>query len=86
MIHVTVQSGINEARHNLDLYVVNKTTPSLFGRSWLRYIQIDWKEVHTLHTVKPVNDRVNNLVKKYKHVFNEEVGLVTGMKENATPN
>ena len=45
-MHVIVQ--YNNQRANLDLYVVRKGGPPLFGREWLHHFQLNWKEIKSL--------------------------------------
>jgi hypothetical protein len=46
VMHVNVQ--YNNQRANLDLYVVRKGGPPLFGREWLHHFQLNWKEIKSL--------------------------------------
>ena len=46
VMHVNVQ--YNNQRANLDLYVVRKGGPPLFGREWLHHFQLDRKEIKSL--------------------------------------
>jgi hypothetical protein len=45
-MHVNVQ--YNNQRANLDLYVVRKGGPPLFGSEWLHHFQLNWKEIKSL--------------------------------------
>jgi hypothetical protein len=42
VMHVKVQ--YNNISANLDLYVVRKEGPPLFGREWLHHFQLNWKD------------------------------------------
>jgi hypothetical protein len=46
VMHVNVQ--YNNQSANLDLYVVRKGGPPLFGREWLHHFQLNWKEIKSL--------------------------------------
>ena len=46
VMHVNVQ--YNNQSVNLDLYVVRKGGPPLFGREWLHHFQLNWKEIKSL--------------------------------------
>jgi hypothetical protein len=49
-LHVNVQ--YNNQRTNLDLYVVRKGEPPLFGREWLHHFQLNWKKRKSLKILK----------------------------------
>ena len=50
IIKVKVTYGGQE--NNLDLFVVKNDSPALFGRSWLKYIKLDWNSVKLFNTSK----------------------------------
>lgn len=45
---IKVSVKINKLRANLPLYVIEGTSPPLFGREWLRKIRIDWRKIKTI--------------------------------------
>lgn len=50
MLQVQVQYG--EKTHKLPLYVVDGNGPPLFGRDWLKHIQLNWSELKLLRTTR----------------------------------
>ena len=70
--------------HNLDLFVVKKDSPSLFGRAWLKHIKLDWNSRKFLQTGKSTEDNVQELLQKYSQIFTAESGKVKGMKASLT--
>ena len=70
--------------HNLDLFVVKKDSPSLFGRAWLKHIKLDWNSIKFLQTGKSTEDNVQELLQKYSQIFTAESGKVKGMKASLT--
>ena len=83
-----VVSYNDQTVENLDLYVVDKEGPSLFGREWLYRIQLDWKSIMWTGA----NDNVSKLLHKYRDVFSSQLGLVKSseasleLKPNTRPN
>lgn len=61
-IKMKVHQGGNEAR--LPLLVVEGCGPSLLGRNWLAQLQLDWKEIHTLHQTA-----LSQLLENYAGLF-----------------
>ena len=57
---LNVKVKYQEQCHDLKLYIVKGVGPPLFGRQWLHYIKLDWKNIITqkstseLHTVQTV--------------------------------
>ena len=54
----------------LPLLVVEGSGPSLFGRNWLRKIQLDWSEV------KKVTTELETLLSRYPGLFQDGLGTV----------
>ena len=52
----------------LNLYVVEKGGPALFGRDWLQKIQLNWKNIKCLHHL-PAGENLDNILKCYPSVF-----------------
>ena len=53
--------------------VVAGNGPSLFGRNWLKYIQLDWKRIST---VRSAPYKLNSLLKDHDSLFKEHLGTV----------
>ena len=84
-------------RCELDLYVLDRGGPPLFGRDWLRAVKLDWANIKSMvaRTPAPVSgdtkSRINSLADKYSSVFSDELGTLRGiqakitLKDNSTP-
>ena len=55
----TVAIELNGQKAQDDVYIVDSTGPPLFGRTWLRKLQLDWKEIHSV-TASP-KERLDKL-------------------------
>ena len=89
-VYVTVEC--NGQVKKLPLYVVKGKGPALFGRNWMKYIKLDWAQIHVVSMDKPTNvNAIDSLLSKYKTVFADKLGTVKGVqatltvKEGATP-
>ena len=63
----------------LNLYVVEKGGPALFGRDWLQKIQLNWKNIKCLHHF-PAGENLDNILKCYPSVFQDGIGSVKDIK------
>ena len=69
----------------LPLIVVDGQGPPLFGRNWPQKIRLNWM------SIKQVSTRLDQLLKKYGDIFQNELGTLKGIQtklvvqENATP-
>ena len=70
-LNVHVKYGTQSAP--LVLVVVAGNGPSLFGRNWLKYIQLDWKHIATVRTVP---QELNSLLEGHDGLFKEELGTI----------
>ena len=80
-MHIMGQLNVH-VTHNMQmvplvLVVVAGEGPSLFGRNWLKYIQLDWKRIATVHIKSP---NLEMLLQKYEDLFNEELGTIQPQK------
>ena len=71
---MTVDVTYRQNHYTLALFVVEGNGPSLFGRSWLQHICLDWKSLGVA-TVQKVPSPIEFLLRKYEDVFQE--GLAT---------
>ncbi len=82
---------LNGQTRKLDLYIINGGSNALFGRSWLREIQLDWAEIHAIATAQSIetnvkvdsnstNKRLNSILTQYDEVFQEGIGKLKGFK------
>ena len=69
---VSVQYG--EQTADLVLIVVAGDGPSLLGRSWLKHLRLDWKNIGKITTEKPTN--LSQLLAKHAEIFTEEIGTI----------
>ena len=87
---VNVQHGQQEAKQ-LPLIVVTGNGPSLLGRNWLQHVRLDWKMIKKVTQHSDSKKRLQELLEKYKEVFQEELGHIKEFKaklqvqENAKP-
>ena len=74
----------------LQLLVLSCDGPSLLGRDWLRVLQLDWKELHSIRQQSSAQS-LQSLLEKHSGVFKDELGSVKGVqvhihvKADATP-
>jgi mevalonate kinase len=61
VMHVKVQ--YNNQSVNLDLYVVRKGGPPLFGREGLHHFQLNWKEIKSLKISQETESSNSKIVK-----------------------
>lgn len=84
----TVTVDLNDQKQNLNLYVVRKGGPPLFGREWLRNMKLNWAEIKAVETLKK---GVDGLLDTYRHIFSDGLGTLEGInarikvRESATP-
>ena len=69
----------------LPLVVAKGNRPNLFGRNWLRKIQLDWQEifhdaVNLLDDSVNTNCKLNKLLRQYKAVFEKKDGVMKHFK------
>ena len=67
----------------LKLYVVDKGGPILFGRDWLKKIQLNWKNIKFLHSVSTgiqSGENLDNILKRYPSIFQDGIGSVNNIK------
>ncbi len=80
-INVCVNHGEQVAR--LVLVVVAGSGPNLFGRNWLKYLQLDWKciaSVKSPSAESPPAGTLKKLLHKHDSLFKDELGTVTSHK------
>ena len=86
----TVAIELNGQKAQDDVYIVDSTGPPLFGRTWLRKLQLDWKEIHSV-TASP-KERLDKLKERYTEIFKTDLGCLQGVYgslslcKDATPN
>ena len=61
---INVSVNYEGQEHNLDLFVVENDSPSLFGRAWLKYIKLDWNSIKFLQTSKTTDENLQDILKK----------------------
>ena len=67
---------------NREPLVVVPGGPNLLGRNWLREIRLNWRDIQAkLHNVSStIQSPLNDVLHRYEHVFNDELGALKGMK------
>ena len=86
---MNVRVQYNNQTKNLQLYVVKTQGPALFGRDWLRQIQLNWRTIKSITKKVPRKDRQQRLQKlldKYSEIFEEKVGTLKSTKTRLTMN
>ena len=71
-LRVVVQYG--KQQEKLVLIVVAGNGPSLFGRNWLKYLQLDWSTIATVNTVR--GKSLQALLKEHPQLLAEGLGKV----------
>lgn len=84
---VKVKVHYSDQRHVLSLYVVERGGAPLFGREWLREIQLDWqsiKEMQATVTKKQstgsTTEKLNKILTNAGEVFQDGIGTLKHLK------
>ena len=72
---VNVQHDQQEEKQ-LPPLVVQGNGPPLTGRNWLQHIHLDWKVIKKVTQQSDSRKRLEELLEKYKEVFQDELGHV----------
>ncbi|XP_056096372.1 uncharacterized protein K02A2.6-like [Rhinichthys klamathensis goyatoka] len=85
----------NDQQSELDLYIVRTEGPALWGRDWLRKLQLDWKSIKRLQVTVPSSKCTQMKLEKVLDgavaVFQSGIGTLKHIKgkitlnENAVP-
>ena len=62
----------------LPLFIVAGPGPCLFGREWLNFIKLNWKEMLKINKVQ--NDSLQTVLSRYSNVIAEGLGTLVGFK------
>ena len=76
---MTVDVTYRQNHYTLALFVVEGNGPTLFGRSWLEHICLDWKSLGVV-TVQKVPSLIEFLLWKYEDVFQERLATMRRFK------
>ena len=80
-VSVTLQ---DQTWRDLELAVIERDEPPLFGRNWIRKMNIDWNSVHSVQVEhfqpSDLQQRLNSVLDKHQCVFSEELGTLTSTK------
>ena len=68
---MTVEVRYEQQTKKLNLVVIEGNGPSLFGRNWLRHIQLNWKAIAMVSCKSLVQ-----ILHKYDEVFRDELGTI----------
>ncbi|CAL9694783.1 unnamed protein product [Knipowitschia caucasica] len=79
-----------EVQHNgqqctLDLYIVKRGGPALWGRDWLRKLQLDWKSIKSLQVAPNTTDKstevkLETVLVAATPVFQDGIGTLKNIK------
>ena len=64
----------------LPLVIVAGDGPSLFGRNWLDYVQLDWKSIRAVTTSETKSLSLQQVMRSHEEVFKEELGTVRSLQ------
>ena len=70
-----VKVCVDNQEEVLDLLVVEGSGPSLLGRDWLSEIQLNWKEIHKVHTKQA---SLEEILTDHSNLFKDELGTIKG--------
>ena len=70
-VHVSYQTQ----KCRLSLLVVPADGPTLLGRDWLAKLQLNWHEIHQVHS--PPNEPIQQVLDRYPAVFSGSLGEIT---------
>jgi hypothetical protein len=73
----TCQVHYEGQQANLPLLVVKGTGPTLFGRNWLKAIQLNWGQICRVHND---TDGLQDMLSKYEQVFQDGLGQYKGLE------
>ncbi|XP_026046823.1 uncharacterized protein K02A2.6-like [Astatotilapia calliptera] len=80
-IMLPVQYGTQNI--TLPLIVVQGDRPALIGRNWLKKLQLNWKQIFTVHKVlvqKEAKPGVLEVIQRHQAVFSDDQGCIKGFK------
>ncbi|KAI4885438.1 hypothetical protein NFI96_003949 [Prochilodus magdalenae] len=76
---------LNKQRVRLPLYVIKGEAPPLFGREWLRNINLDWREIKTVRTERSASsENLESVLNRHAEVFSKELGTLRGFEASLT--
>ncbi|KAL7839170.1 hypothetical protein SRHO_G00258280 [Serrasalmus rhombeus] len=82
---IKVQVALDKQQAVLPLYVVKVDAPPLFGREWLRAIQLNWRDLKTVHVIEHTQtDSLETVLKRHSAVFSDQLGTMKGVKARLT--
>jgi hypothetical protein len=56
------------------LYVINQDVEPIFGREWMREVQLDWAEIRTVDETQ--GTQLNALIEQFQDVFKNDIGAI----------
>ena len=82
--YIETKVELNNQEEILKLYVLDNKGRPLFGREWLRKLNLNWSEIKTLHVSSMSNvsrqSEVANVKLKYADVFSDGLGKLKEVK------
>ncbi|KAI4887000.1 hypothetical protein NFI96_027939, partial [Prochilodus magdalenae] len=62
-----------------------REAPPLFGREWLRNINLDWREIKTVRTERSArSENLESVLNRHAEVFSKELGTLRGFEASLT--
>lgn len=56
------------------LYIINQAVDPIFGRDWLRQINMNWAEIKSLENIAP--QKLDSLLEEFDSVFENVIGVI----------
>ena len=74
--YVDVEVQYESQSFTLPLYVIKTNSPPLFGREWLKVIQLNWQQIHKMSP--PID--INQVLQHHDGLFIGQLGKLKGIE------
>ena len=84
---IRVKVDLNGQSVNLDLLVVKQEGPTLMGRNWMKFLQLDWMEIKSIrlsNDKQKTSENVEKILEKHRKVFEPGIGKLTNITGKLT--
>ena len=71
----TVDVQYKDQSYALPIYIVAGSGPALFGRNWMKFIHLDWREMHMIGQL-----HLESVLEKHSQLFCPDLGTLNGYK------
>lgn len=69
-----VKCTYNSQVFNGKLYIIDQEVDPIFGRDWLRQVNMNWAEIKSLENASPQN--LDNILQEFNIVFENKIGMI----------